>query len=73
MNTPAQPDPRAVFLLRASALQIMVAAGELELGDAIDRLIPDFEKLRPCACHREIVERLERHRPAKSYQRRAAA
>jgi hypothetical protein len=51
-------DPAIVFLARASARDRLVASGDMTLDEAIDGLVLAFEQLRPCACHREMLERM---------------
>jgi hypothetical protein len=51
-------DPAMVFLARASACDRLVASGDMTLDEAIDGLILAFERLRPCACGREMIERM---------------
>jgi hypothetical protein len=45
-NTDGRPDPRLVFLERASARLILVEAGLIELEDAIEGLVAAFANAR---------------------------
>jgi hypothetical protein len=58
-------DPAMVFLARASACDRLVASGDMTLDEAIDGLILAFERLHPCACGREIFERMMGPAPRK--------
>jgi hypothetical protein len=73
MTTPrTYADPRAVFLARAAAREVLYRAGELDLDEAVDGLLDALEMLRPCACHRDLIERLSAPAP-KAKRRRATA
>jgi hypothetical protein len=50
------PDPRLVFLERASARLFLVEAGEMNLDEAFEGLVASLE----CSCTRELVQRWER-------------
>lgn len=53
------PDPRSVLLHRASALLLLVNAGELSLDETVQRLIRAVNDYTgPCGCEREIYERI---------------
>ena len=41
----SEVDPRAVFLARASALEILYQAGEIDLDSAFDKLVEPFLKI----------------------------
>jgi hypothetical protein len=59
------PDPRATFLLRAACRWALLEVGEMDLDQAFDGLIEPFMSIVPCACQRDIIERLERSHPPK--------
>jgi len=58
------PDPRLVFLYRASARLTLVYSADMDLDEAVAGLVAPFEQLvgrrMTCDCEREIAERLER-------------
>jgi hypothetical protein len=54
-------DFRLVFLERAAARLMLVNAGEMDLGEAVDGLGVSLH----CECNRELIERWERVPPVK--------
>jgi hypothetical protein len=49
-------DPRIVFLARAAARDHLVAAGEMDIDEAINGLLPAFEQLvGVCNCSRRTA------------------
>ena len=60
------PDPRLVFLERASARLFLVEAGEMTLDEAFEGLVTSLQ----CACSRELVERWEQNYPPSAIKRR---
>jgi hypothetical protein len=64
-------DPGIVFLARAAARDRLVASGDMTLDEAIDGLSQAFERLRPCACGREMIERMMAPPPRQKIKPRA--
>src|SRR5262245_19325311 len=66
---PLSVDPRLAILLRAGTLHDLVAAEIVSLDEAYDAILQAIDRLTPCTCAREVMERMERHRVRKPYQR----
>jgi hypothetical protein len=64
-------DPRLAFLARAHARFILVESGAMDLEEAVDGLIEQFDEIvGPRACVWETIERWERtHPPVRRGQR----
>jgi hypothetical protein len=60
------PDPRLVFLERASARLFLVEAGEMTLDEAFEGLVASLQ----CSCSRELVQRWEQNYPPSAIKRR---
>jgi hypothetical protein len=54
-----QIDEQLAFLAAASAMDALVAAGELEVEDAINKLAATYGGIL-CTCNRKMLERWER-------------
>jgi hypothetical protein len=59
----AMIDDRLAFLARASARFTLVMSGDMELDEAFDGLVTAMNKIAPCYCGWETLQRWDRIPP----------
>jgi hypothetical protein len=66
-------DPRLALLARASALFLLVEAGEIEIGEAIAKLRVALFEVEPCPCDTGLARQWEKMRKPQRRQYKRVA